>query len=232
MSAKTCVITGASRGIGLATALRFARNGYSVVLAARGEPDLKEAAERVNALGGECEPVVADVGTREEAQRIVDRACGRFGRIDVLVNNAGAAPLASIDEFSLNDFETALATNVAGVFHTTQAVWPTLRRQKQGTIVNVSSAASVDPFPGFAVYGACKAWVNIFTKAVAGEGRPLGIRVFAVAPGGVETGMFRERFPDVPAEQVLKPDDVAGLIETLCDDRMGYVSGQTIFIRK
>ena len=130
------------------------------------------------------------------------------------------------------DYERAVAVNVSAVFHATQAVWPIMQKQGGGTIVNVSSLASDDPFPGFAVYGACKAWVNLFTKATAAEGRPHNIRVYAVAPGAVETGMLRERFPDFPAEQSLAPEDVAGTIELLCDERGVHAAGSTLWLRK
>jgi 3-oxoacyl-[acyl-carrier protein] reductase len=232
MPTRSCVITGASRGIGLATALRFARAGYRILAVARGESDLKRAAGQITAAGGECETVVADIGSADGAQRAIDVALTCFSRIDVLVNNAGAAPLAKIEELSVDDFDLALSTNVGGVFHMTRAAWPTLRAQQSGTIVNVSSLASIDPFPGFAVYGACKAWVNLFTKAMADEGRPLGIRVFAIAPGGVETAMFRQLFADVPSEEILRPDDVAHMIAAACDDPLAHASGQTIFLRK
>lgn len=232
MPAKTCVITGASRGIGLAVALRFARAGCRIVAGARTEGQLKQAAQQISATGGPCEYVVTDVGTRDGARRLIETAETRFERVDVLVNSAGYAPLAPIEKTGDQDFERAIAANVTAVFHTTRAVWPIMRKQAAGTIVNISSMASVDPFPGFSVYGACKAWVNLFTKATADEGRPLGIRVFAVAPGAVETAMLRQNFPDIPADQTLDPADVAGLVETLCDDRMNDVSGQTIFIRK
>jgi len=131
-----------------------------------------------------------------------------------------------------DDFEQALRANIAGVFYMTRAAWPALRRQGSGTVVNISSLAAVDPFPGFAVYGACKAWVSLFTKAADDEGRPLGIRVFAIAPGAVETAMLRQNFPDIPAEQTLAPDEVAGMIEAVCEPRASHASGQTIFIRK
>jgi NAD(P)-dependent dehydrogenase (short-subunit alcohol dehydrogenase family) len=232
MPTKTCVITGASRGIGLATALRFARAGHRIVAVARTEEQLKQAAEQISAAGGECECVVADIGSRGSAQRLIEAAQTRFERVDVLVNNAGYAPLAPIEKTRDEDFETAIAANVAAVFYTTRAVWPIMRKQAAGVIVNISSMSSVDPFPGFSVYGACKAWVNLFTKAVADEGRPLGIRVFAIAPGAVETQMLRTNFPKIPKSQTLDPDEVAGLVEAVCYDRMRYVSGQTIFVRK
>lgn len=232
MSNGTCIITGASKGIGLATALRFARSGHDVVMTARDEKTLKDAVARVKQEGGRCAGIAADVGIAAEAGRVVDEAVRQFGGVDLLVNNAGAAPLAPFNEFSPDDFERCLATNIAGVFHLTHGLWGRMKERGKGTIVNVSSMASVDPFPGFAVYGACKAWVNVFTKALAAEGKPRGIRVFAVAPGGVETAMFRDSFPDYPAEQLLQPDDVAAVIEAVCEERMKYASGETIFIQR
>lgn len=228
----TCIITGASKGIGLATAQRFARRGFNVVMTARDEKTLREAVARVTKEGGQCVGVTADVGIRADAERVVTAAIQQFGSVDVLINNAGAAPLAEFDKFSPEDFDRCVATNIAGVFHLTHAVWNCMKKNGCGTIVSVSSVASIDPFPGFAVYGACKAWVNLFTKALAAEGKPLGIRVFGIAPGGVETGMFRAMFPDYPGEKLLQPDDVANLIEAVCDERMKYVSGETIFLQK
>jgi len=229
---RVCVITGASRGIGLATALRFARAGARLVLAAR-DPQAIEAARReVERAGAACEAVAADVATRAGAESLVAAARRRFGGLDVLVNNAGAAPRAPLDELTDEQFELALAANVRSVFYATRAAWRPLRERGGGVVVSVSSLASDDPFPGFAVYGACKAWVNLFTRAIAAEGRPLGIRAFAVAPGAVETGMLRGLFPDFPAPQALAPDDVAGVIESVCAAGMAHASGQTIFVRK
>jgi NAD(P)-dependent dehydrogenase (short-subunit alcohol dehydrogenase family) len=232
MAAKTCVITGASRGIGLAIARRFARGGNRIVAAARDEGRLRQAAEQIRTAGGECDAVAADVATLEGARRLIDRARTSFQRVDVLVNNVGAAPLSAVEKTSDADFEAAIAANCAAVFYTTRAAWPIMREQGGGTIVNISSMSSVDPFPGFSVYGACKAWVNLFTKAAADEGKAVGIRVFAVAPGAVETDMLRSNFPKIPREQTLDPDDVAGLVEAVCDRRMDHSTGQTIFIRK
>ncbi len=230
--ARTCLITGASRGIGLATALRFARQGCNVVLVARSQPDLDRAVERIAETDASCLPLAADVSRREDAQRVVATAAERFGGVDVLVNNAGTGVLAPIEKFALNDFERTIGVNIAAVFHLTQAVWPLMRERGAGVIVNISSVASVDPFVGFAVYGATKAWVNAFSQATAAEGKPLGIRVYAVAPGAVETPLLRSVAPQFPREQALDPDAVAQVIETVCDERMIYVTGQTIFVRK
>jgi NAD(P)-dependent dehydrogenase (short-subunit alcohol dehydrogenase family) len=124
-----------------------------------------------------------------------------------------------------------VAVNIHSVFFGCRAAWPLLRRSR-GTIINVSSMAAVDPFPGFAAYGASKAWVNTFTRGLADEGRAHGIKVFAVGPGAVETGLLRQRFPDFPAERTLQPDDVAGMVEWLLDERCQYATGQTIYVRK
>ncbi|MEW6252392.1 MAG: SDR family oxidoreductase [Planctomycetota bacterium] len=231
-TARTCVITGASRGIGLATALRFARDGYQIIATARTADRLAAAAPHIRAAGGACEPVVADVARPEDARRVVQVAVERFGRVDVLVNNAGVAPLGTIEQLPIADFDAVLALNIAAVFHSTRAVWPIMRKQGGGVIVNISSVAAVDPFPGFAVYGASKAWVNLFSQAMAAEGKPFGIRVYAVAPGAVETELLRSTFPDLPADRTLAPEAVAGVVFEICGDAFVPCSGQTLFVRK
>jgi 3-oxoacyl-[acyl-carrier protein] reductase len=232
MSDRTCVITGASRGIGLATALRFAKQRCRIVAAARNEQTLDAAVEKLSEAGAECLAITADVGNPDDARQIISAAFERFGRIDVLVNNAGVAPLKPLEELDTETFDEVTAVNLSGVFHTTHAAWPIMKQQGGGVIINISSVSSQDPFPGFQIYGASKAWVNIFTQAVAGEGKPHGIRAYAVAPGAVETDMLRAALPDLEDKYVLQPDAVAAVIESLCDDRFAYTTGQTIFVRK
>ncbi len=232
MAARTCIVTGASRGIGLATALRFARQGCNIVAAARNAADLAEAEEKIAATDVGCRAVPADVSRREGVQQLVTAAIEQFGRVDVLVNNAGCAPLQPIDEMPDEAFDEVAALNMGAIFHATRAVWSIMKQQGGGVIVNVSSVASVDPFPGFALYGASKAWVNLFTQATAAEGKPLGIRVYAIAPGAVETRMMRALMPDLPDKHVLEPDTVAAVIESVVDPAWAPTTGQTIFVKK
>ncbi|MGE3180053.1 MAG: SDR family NAD(P)-dependent oxidoreductase [Phycisphaerae bacterium] len=227
------VITGASRGIGRAIAMRFARDGYDLAIAARHEDDLEAVAEAIGEEAGvQIFAVAADVGTREGADEILSAAVERFGRVDVLINNAGTAPLSPIATMDDDAFHASLDVNVASVFYMTRAAWSKMKKQGGGTIVNISSLASLDPFPGFAVYGACKAWVNLFTKAAATEGKADNIRVFGVGPGAVETQMLRGHFPDFPAAQALEPGAIANAVFAVCDDAFAHSSGQTIFVAK
>ena len=232
MPTRTCIITGGSRGIGLATALRFARRGDNVVIAARGPADLEAAAKQIQQTGAACEAIPVDISTSNGAAELVDVALRRFERIDVLVNNAGFAPCKPLTEITDEEFAQALDVNIGGVFYVTRAAWPAMQRQGGGVIVSVSSLAAFDPFPGFSIYGGAKAWVNVFTKALAAEGKPHGIRAFAVAPGAVETKMLRGAFPDFPAEQTLDPDAVAAVIESLRDDKFAHCVGQTITVAR
>lgn len=228
--ARTCVITGASRGIGLAIAQRFAAANYDLVIAARKSGPLSEAAEALRAGGAEIEALPVDIATPRGARELIDVALDRFGRLDVLVNNAGIAPLCPIEQMSDEDFEAVMRINTAGVFYPTRAAFAAMRAGGGGTIVNISSLASINPYPGFAVYGATKAWVNLFTKAIAGEGKPHGIRVYSIAPGAVETPLLRSLFPDFPAEQAIAPDEVAAAVAAVCEPPWQRASGQTVFL--
>jgi 3-oxoacyl-[acyl-carrier protein] reductase len=227
-----CVVTGGSGGIGLATAKKFASLGYRIATCGRSEDKLAAAVRKISAVAPECISLVLDVARPEAVPRLLALAQERFGRIDVLVNNAGYAPRAAIDKTSQADFDQSIAINLAAVFYGTQAAWPIMARQRSGVIVNISSVASLDPFPGFAVYGPCKAWVNLFSTITAEEGKAAGIRVYSVAPGAVETPLLRGVFPNYPAEQCLLPEDVAEVIVAVCQQPLRYCTGQTIVVRK
>lgn len=232
MAQRVVLVTGAGRGIGRATCVRFGQAGCDVAASARTESELRETARLVSGRGVRCETVCADVALREDMDAVIDHAVHAFGRVDVLVNCAGVAPLGNIDELEPEVFETILDVNISGVYHACRAVWGVMSRQNEGCIVNVSSVAAFDPFPGFAAYGASKAWVNAWTRGLAEEGRKLNIRVFALAPGAVNTKMLRDAFPDFPDDQMLDPAEVADMIFTLADPACRHATGQTIVFRK
>lgn len=232
MKNQVVVVTGGGRGIGRAIAERFAGAGARIVVAARSNPELEETRQSIEAGGGKCHIRVADVAAPDDVRTLIDDTAKLYGRLDVLVNNAGIAPQASLENLDASLFEMVHAVNIAAVFHACRAAWSLMKKQGGGVIVNISSVASVDPFPGFAAYGASKAWVNAWTKGLAEEGRACGIRVFAVAPGAVETRMLRDAFPDFPKDQTLRPENVADVVFALAQIECRYATGQTVFVRR
>ncbi|MBX9652135.1 SDR family oxidoreductase [bacterium] len=232
MSRPVAIITGGTRGIGRAATLKFASAGYAVVTCGRNDEERESLSAELASIGAVFQIHAIDLRRKESVDNLITSAVAQFGTVNLLINNAGVAPLASVDKISCDDFDDCLATNISAVFHATKGVWPIMQKQGGGTIINVSSYSSVDPFPGFQVYGASKAWVNLFTKATADEGRPHGIRTFAVALGTVETPLLRGLFPDFPVEQTLHPDDVAELFIALMQPACIHASGNTIFFRK
>jgi NAD(P)-dependent dehydrogenase (short-subunit alcohol dehydrogenase family) len=234
-----CLITGGSSGIGLATAKLFAAQGYHLAICGRNGNALSAARESILAETSddtECLTLVADLNDIAQAKKIAQDVIDHFGHIEVLVNNAGAAPLAPFEEISAESFEAAINTNIRSVFYLTQAVWKQMKQQlsaepssetgiRAGIVVNVSSLAAVDPFPGFSVYGACKAWLDLITVALAEEGKELGLRVCSVRPGAVETPMLRSLFPDYPEDQCLPPEAIAEVIMACVSEPDEWESG-------
>ncbi|MDA7978365.1 MAG: SDR family oxidoreductase [Pirellulales bacterium] len=230
---RVCAVTGGSGGIGLATAKKFATQGYSVALCGRNEAKLAQAAAQIATDAAmECQAITIDLSQPQAGATFIADVLDRLGRVDVLVNNAGAAVMAPLEELAADEFERMLSVNVAATFHATQTAWRAMQQQGSGVIVNVASQAAKDPFPGFAVYGACKAWAALFTQAIAKEGKPAGVRAYAVLPGAVETAMLRGVLPDFPAEQALAPADVAETIFALCQPPWRHASGSVIDIMK
>ncbi|MFK7817933.1 MAG: SDR family oxidoreductase [Planctomycetaceae bacterium] len=228
-----CLITGASRGIGAATAKRFAADGYDLHLSARSESQLVALADELRQqFDVVANSFTVDLSKVGGATNVVADCVQQFGFIDVLVNNAGVAPNCELETFSDVDIAATLAVNVAAVIESTKAVIPHMKQRNGGVIVNVSSLAAVDPFPGFSVYGGTKAFVETFTKAISAEGKPHGIRTFCVRPGAVDTPLLQSLFPDFPAEQRLAPEDVAALIFSLCSDELKYSSGEAVTIQR
>jgi len=232
MKNTVAIVTGAGRGIGRAIARRFAAQGVFVIPVARSQEDLAQTAGTIESDGGRCAPYPADLSHAEQVTALVDFAQRQAGGVDMLINNAGMAHKSGITEFDDHAFQAMIGVNVAAPFYAARAVWPIMRQRGGGVIVNISSIAAQNPFPGLEIYGASKAFVDGLTRGLAREGQPHGIRVYGVAPGAVETQMLRASFPEIPADQCLQPEDVAHMVWTLTLPACRYSVGQTIIVNK
>lgn len=230
MSNPTAIITGAGRGIGRATAAELSRRGYACVLLSRTRAELEETARMCRM----ARPIVADVTSEADVTRAVEAAVGEFGRIDLLVNNAGAAPMADVEQTSLHEFRSTIDANLTSAFLAARAVWPVMRRQGGGVIVNVSSLSARDPFPSFTAYAPAKAGLNGLGLVLARQGAAHGIRVHTVAPGSVETKMLRALADEatVPGSHTLSPEDVARVIAACADGTLAHASGEVVYLRR
>jgi NADP-dependent 3-hydroxy acid dehydrogenase YdfG len=182
------LITGASSGIGEATAWKFAQEGYRVVLAARRYDRLQTLAEKINATGGQALPVETDVVHIEDIQRLVRMVMENYGQIDVLFNNAGFGRLDWLENLDpVKDIEAQIQVNLLGVIQTTRQVLPMMIARRKGHIVNMASAAGLLATPTYTIYAASKFAVRGFSEALRREVGVYGIHVSAIYPGGVET---------------------------------------------
>jgi len=188
---QVALITGAGSGIGYQTALTFAREGAKVAVADRREERVRELAERITASGGEALAIPADVSKREDVRRMVQATTERFGRIDVLVNNAGYALGASIEDTTESDFQELWETNVLGVLMGMQETLPVMRRQGSGHIISIASAAGKIAYPGIGAYSATKHAIVALTDALRAEVADDGIHASVVYPIGTRTEFFK-----------------------------------------
>jgi 3-oxoacyl-[acyl-carrier protein] reductase len=207
------IVTGGSKGIGLAIARAFLARGMQVTISARKDADLQAAAR---ALGSDdmLHVVPADVRDAPDAQRLVDETVRRFGGVDVLVNNAGVGKFASVADMSLEDWRQVIDTNLSGVFYCCRAAIPVMKTRGAGFILNISSLAGKNPFTRGAAYCASKTGLNAFSEALMQELRYDNIRVSYVMPGSVSTG-FGDRGSSGEADWKLAPDDVARVVVDL-----------------
>lgn len=243
---KVVLITGGGSGIGAATAKKLAARAYAVIIAGRDVAKLNTCAASIRHGGGEIHCCQADVSRPDEAQNLVETALQWKGRLDAVINCAGAAPMQPVHATSTAQWREILDINVSSVFYITRAVWPIFQKQfanlapeqrlqhDTGVIINISSEASRDPYPGLGAYGAAKAAVNVLTKATAREGRDMGVRVIAIAPAAVETAMFRSLpvASKVPTRDILDADTVAGAIVAALEGELWCTSGETLYIHQ
>ncbi len=208
LEGRVAIVTGASRGIGRAIASRFARAGANLVLVARGERGLREAADEMTALGIEVEAVRADVASPAAVATMARRALARFKRIDLLVNNAGIATFAPLLKVRVPEWDRMMAVNLRAPFLCTRAVLPSMIRRRQGSIINIASVAAVRGFADCSGYSASKSGLLGFSRALAVELRPYNIRVMAICPGAVDTPLW-DRFGKFDRGRMLRDEDVA-----------------------
>jgi 3-oxoacyl-[acyl-carrier protein] reductase len=209
----TAFVTGATEGIGRATALALGRAGYRVGVCARTAAQVERLRKELRDAGVDAAGAVADVSDSEEASRAVRHVASELGDIEVLVNNAGVLIARPIQELTLEDWDTTMAVNLRGLFLVTREVLPGMRLRGSGTIVNVASLAGRNGFAGGTAYAASKHGVLGFSRSLMLEVRKENIRVITVCPGSVDTGMLRDQ-PMLKAdpERILRPEDVAAAI--------------------
>jgi len=226
------IVTGASSGVGRASAMLLAGMSYGVALVARNADKLQETENELNEQHPNAATLCApgDVTDPEAVQQVLDQTLERFERIDAIVNAAGSAPLQPIEKVTPDLWQGCVDSNLSSVVHMVSKAWPTLRKQRSGTIVNVSSMAAFDPITGFNIYGAAKAGVNLLTYATGQEGKKPGIQTVCVAPGAIETPMLRQHFSEkvLPKDKTLSPEDVATVIVDCITGEREFTSGETI----
>ena len=221
---KVVIVTGASSGIGEATARQFAREGAKVVLAARRVDRLQSLAQEIIAMGTGAEAFVvqADLSKLEDIQSLINQTRDKYGRIDVLVNNAGFGRLDWLEKLDpLKDIQSQFDVNVLGVIQTTRQALPVMMKQRSGHIINMCSMAGLVATPTYTIYAACKHAVHGFSEALRREVKPWGIDVSMIYPGGVTTefgqhaGIQRKTKATTPKSLLLTADDVGQAVVQL-----------------
>ena len=237
LTGKVALVTGASRGIGQATAIDLAKAGADIVVNFIGnEAVAQETVEAIEALGRKAIKIKADVGNADDVQAMVDEAIAAFGHIDILVNNAGITRDGLLIRMKDSDWDDVLNINLKGVYLVTKAVAKLMVKQRAGRIINMTSVSGVTGNVGQANYAAAKAGVIGFTKTCAKELAARGITVNAVAPGFIETAMtdvLPEKIKEgiaatVPFGCMGQPEEIASVVTFLASDFASYITGQVL----
>ncbi len=239
LTGKTALITGASRGIGKAIALLFAREGADIAITNIADDDeFKNAVREIEAIGVKAKGYISNAAKFDDSRRVVDEIIKEFSKIDILVNNAGITRDTLLMRMTEEQWDTVIAVNLKSVFNLTKAVIQVMLKQKSGSIINMSSVVGVSGNAGQSNYSASKAGIIGFTKSIAKETGSRNIRCNAIAPGFIITEMTEKLPENVKNEWVNKiplrrggtPEDVAHTALYLASDLSSYVTGQTIHV--
>ena len=236
---KTAIVTGASRGIGQATALELAQRGVNLVLVARTSQALEETHSQVEALGARVWARKCDVSSYTEVEGLVQGALERFSRLDMLINNAASIhPIARLEIADPETWAHLIGVNLIGAFNTCRAVLPHFLEHNAGVIVNLSSGAAHQALEGWSAYCASKAGLAMLTKSLALEVAGQGVRVYGFGPGVVDTEMQSHirasginPISQLPRETLADPRDPARVIAWLCSSEAADLAGQELSIR-
>ena len=234
---KVAIVTGASKGIGKACAIRLAADGYTVVINySRSDEEAQKTLDEIRANGGDGMIYKADVSNLTEVKKMIREVDKTYGQIDVLVNNAGIVRDEYLLMLNPDTLDKCLDLNIKGYFYRAQQAVLKMFRKKSGVVINMSSVSGSFALPGQSVYSATKGAVNSMTRTMAKELAGSGIRVNAIAPGFIETDMLDALPPEkkeeylkvIPMHRLGKAEEVANLVSMLASDGMSYMTGQIL----
>jgi NAD(P)-dependent dehydrogenase (short-subunit alcohol dehydrogenase family) len=212
LDGKVVVVTGASRGVGRAICIAFAKEGAGLVLAARSTEKLEETCKKVKQAGGKAHIVVTDVSKEESIKNLVKVTSEVFGRLDILVNNAGITHSATLEETATADWDRLFDVNTRAPFILCRETLPLLRKAPKAYIVNIASVVGVKCYALQSAYTASKHALRGMTKALAEELRGSNVRVHSICPGGIDTDMIGQIRPDIKKEDLMQPEEIAELV--------------------
>lgn len=233
LSGKAALITGGSRGIGRAVAAAYAQAGAEVFICGRDELGVAAALREIAEAGGSIDGAVGDVGNRADAERLVWTALERFGRVDVLVNNASIlGPRQELADYPIGAWEEVLRINLTGIFLITRAILPGMIARHAGSIINVTSGVGRRGKARWGAYAVSKAGLEGFTQVLSDEVREAGIRVNSVNPAATRTGMRAAAYPAEDPQTLPTPEQVVPLFLYLASDASEDVTGQSLEARE
>ena len=209
---KVALVTGAGRGIGRAIALTLAQQGARLALAARTKAELHAVRAEIETQGGEAAAFPTDVAREPELLALIDAAIDRFGRLDILINNAGIGIFGPLAESTTEQWDQTMAVNARGAYLLCREAIPYLKQQPLSFIINITSVVGVKGYPNQALYGASKHALLGMTKALAREVQPDGIRVHAINPGGIDTELLGRARPDLDRSVLMQPEEIADIV--------------------
>lgn len=239
MGIKTAIITGSSRGIGKATAIRFAKSGINLMLNARTNSEaLKETVDICKGFGIRVETFIGDLSIKENCEKLIEKSIEEFKNIDILINNAGITRDNLILKMTYEEFNEVIDINLRSAFYMIKNITRKMMKQRSGVIINISSIVGINGNAGQVNYSASKAGVIGLTKSAAKELAARNIRVNAIAPGFIETDMtkkldekiIKEMSDAIPLKRLGKAEDIANLIKFLVSDEADYITGEVINI--